>query len=241
MKFKKYITIGLSIVAISFMMVGCSSDDVKVNKEIQSVLETKIEESIGDCDIKFGDSSVCGFEFNNDKYDEVLFVNITLKDKSLESLSKEELKKHGRKLSYSTLHKPVHILYDKYMSKDTSILFIQVEDSSGRLVTCESIDNSISSYPSRDCVICNELSNSSKEDNKKVIEKNVHSSQVNTQDNEEIEIRGGYGYCDLCNESYSHFELTDTNLNGQEVTVCPDCLDSINSGAYNNIDMNNAN
>ena len=221
MKFKKYITLGVTLLSITSTLVGCSSKDVKVNKEIQGALESKIEESIGECKVEFGDSNVCGYEFKGyDNYDEVLFVNITLKDRSLGSLSKDELKKYGRNLYFSKLHKPIHILYDKYMSNKNSYLYVQVEDSKDRVVTADGIDNTYSTYyKSNECPVCN-LS----------------------QENEVVEPRGGFGYCSLCNEGYSQEDLTSTHLSsGEKVIVCPNCLDDINSGIYDNVDLENAN
>ena len=56
MRFKKYITLGATLLSITSMLVGCSSKDGKVNKEIQGVLESKREESVGECKVEFGDS-----------------------------------------------------------------------------------------------------------------------------------------------------------------------------------------
>ena len=211
MRFKKYITLGVTLLSITSTLVGCSSKDVKVNKEIQGVLESKIEESIGECKVEFGDSEVCDYEFkNDDRYQEVLFINITLKDKSLDSLSKDELEKYGRELLFKGLHKQIHVLYDKYMSSKDSYLQVNLETSKGQLITCDSLDSSLDSYlKSEDCPIC----------------------RPEGYDTE--------GYCNLCNE-YTN-SLRRATLDGSQLNVCPSCLDSINSGSYDNIDMENAN
>lgn len=313
MRFKKYITLGATLLSITSMLVGCSSKDVKVNKEIQGVLESKIEESVGECKVEFGDSEVCGYEFKNDgRYQEVLFINVTLKDKSLDSLSKDELKKYGRNLYSSKLHEPIHILYDKYMSNKDSYLYILVEDSKDRVVTCDYIDNTQSMYyKSNECPICNISQDSVEAQEKEETQKdntqekeetqeekvnsNFYISDVdgcyhckkcdtipskaeyhentcdtcngNTTNEEEMgqcydcgEFKPvsemtfndrsyhcgcrpeGYdteGYCNLCNE-YTN-SLRRATLEGSQLNVCPNCLDSINSGSYDNIDMENAN
>ena len=211
MRFKKYITLGATLLSITSMLVGCSSKDVKVNKEIQGVLESKIEESIGECKVEFGDSEVCNYEFKNDgRYQEVLFINITLKDKSLDSLSKDELEKYGRELLFKGLHKQIHVLYDKYMSSKDSYLQVNLETSKGQFITCDSLDSTLDLYvKSEDCPIC----------------------RPEGYDTE--------GYCSLCNE-YTN-SLRRATLDGSQLNVCPSCLDSINSGSYDNIDMENAN
>ena len=310
MKFKKYITLGVTLLSITSMLVGCSSKDVKVNKEIQGVLESKIEESVGECKVEFGDSEVCNYEFKNDgRYQEVLFINITLKDKSLDSLSKDELEKYGRELLFKGLHKQIHVLYDKYMSSKDSYLYVNLETSKGQFITCDSLENTLDSYvKSEDCPICylcntaetqEEVNNNTETQEDSTQEERVNSnfyiSDVdgcyhckkcdtipskaeyhentcdtcnNSTSNEEemgqcydcgefkpvseMTFNGrsyhcgcrpeGYdteGYCNLCNE-YTN-SLRRATLEGSQLNVCPSCLDSINSGSYDNIDMENAN
>ena len=295
MRFKKYITLGAALLSITSMLVGCSSKDVKVNKEIQGVLESKIEEYVGECKVEFGDSEVCDYEFKNDgRYQEVLFINITLKDKSLDSLSKDELEKYGRELLFKGLHKQIHVLYDKYMSSKDSYLYVNLETSKGQFITCDSLENTLDSYvKSEDCPICYLCNNEETQEEK--VNSNFYISDVdgcyhckkcdtipskaeyhentcdtcngNTTNEEEMgqcydcgefkpvsemTFNGrsyhcgcrpeGYdteGYCNLCNE-YTN-SLRRATLEGSQLNVCPSCLDSINSGSYDNIDMENAN
>ena len=79
--------------------------------------------------------------------------------------------------------------------------------------------------------------------NEVIIYSEIQTVTDNTQENkQDIEPRGGFGYCSLCNESYPQYELTSTCLSsGEKVTVCPKCLKDVNSGMYDNIDINNAN
>ena len=312
MRFKKYITLGATLLSITSMLVGCSSKDVKVNKEIQGVLESKIEESVGECKVEFGDSEVCNYEFKNDgRYQEVLFINITLKDKSLDSLSKDELEKYGRELLFKGLHKQIHVLYDKYMSSKNSYLQVNLETSKGQFITCDSLDSTLDLYvKSEDCPIC------SNAEAQEEVNSNVEAQKDNTQEKEDIQEKvnsnfyisnndgcyhckkcdtipskaeyhenicdtcngnttneeemgqcydcgefkpvsemtfngrsyhcgcrpEGYdteGYCSLCNE-YTN-SLRRTTLEGSQLDVCPSCLDSINNGDYDDIDMYNAN
>ena len=306
MRFKKYITLGAALLSITSMLAGCSSKDVKVNKEIQGVLESKIEESVGECKVEFGDSEVCNYEFKNDgRYQEVLFINITLKDKSLDSLSKDELEKYGRELLFKGLHKQIHVLYDKYMSSKNSYLQVNLETSKGQFITCDSLDSTLDLYvKSEDCPICylcnneetqEDTTQEKEETQEEKVNSNFYISDVdgcyhckkcdtipskaeykentcdtcngNTTNEEEMgqcydcgefkpvsemTFNGrsyhcgcrpeGYdteGYCNLCNE-YTN-SLRRATLEGSQLNVCPSCLDSINSGSYDNIDMENAN
>ena len=268
MRFKKYITLGAALLSITSMLVGCSSKDVKVNKEIQGVLESKIEESVGECKVEFGDSEVCDYEFKNDgRYQEVLFINITLKDKSLDSLSKDELEKYGRELLFKGLHKQIHVLYDKYMSSKDSYLYVNLETSKGQFITCDSLENTLDSYvKSEDCPICYLCNNVEAQEKEETQKDNTQENTCNTSNEEmaqcydcgefkpvsEMTFNGrsyhcgcrpeGYnteGYCNLCNE-YTN-SLRRATLDGSQLNVCPSCLDSINSGSYDNIDMENAN
>ena len=312
MRFKKYITLGATLLSIASMLVGCSSKEVKVNKEIQGVLESKIEESIGECKVEFGDSEVCNYEFKNDgRYQEVLFINITLKDKSLDSLSKDELEKYGRELLFKGLHKQIHVLYDKYMSSKDSYLYVNLETSKGQFITCDSLENTLDSYvKSEDCPICYLCNNAEAQEE---VNSNVEVQEDSTREQQEeqkvnnnfyiaqdgcyhckkcdtipskaeyhentcetcsgsasneemgqcydcgefkpvseMTFNGrsyhcgcrpeGYdteGYCNLCNE-YTN-SLRRATLEGSQLNVCPSCLDSINSGSYDKIDMENAN
>lgn len=217
MRFKKYIVTGLSILSISGLLIGCSSKDVLINTQIQNSLQAQVENILGDCDVNFGDSKVCGFDFKDtdNRYQEELFVNIVLKDKSLTRVPKKELEKSIQ----SKIHKPIHSLYEKYMNKRNSILVIQVKDINNRLIMYYPFDNTTDYYQIVSmCPLCN------------------------PDTTENVEIRGGYVYCDLCGNTCSQFEATKTNLpSGEEVIVCPTCLDSINNGDYDNIDMYNAN
>ena len=218
MRFKKYITLGATLLSITSMLVGCSSKDVKVNKEIQGVLESKIEESVGECKVEFGDSEVCGYEFKNDgRYQEVLFINITLKDKSLDSLSKDELEKYGRELLFKGLHKQIHVLYDKYMSSKDSYLQVNLETSKGQFITCDSLENTLDSYvKSEDCPICYLCSNAEAQED---------TTQEKVNSNFYIGQEGRY-HCKECGSIPSKEEYhnnTCDNCNKEEKGQCYDC------------------
>ena len=230
MRFKKYITLGAALLSITSMLVGCSSKDVKVNKEIQGVLESKIEESVGECKVEFGDSEVCGYEFkNNDRYQEVLFINITLKDKNLDSLSKDELGKYGRELLFKGLHKQIHVLYDKYMSSKDSYLYVNLETSKGQFITCDSLENTLDSYvKSEDCPICYLCNN--EETQEDITQEKEETQEEKVNSNFYISNVDGCYHCKKCDTIPSKAEYKENtcdtcngNTSNEEIGQCYDC------------------
>lgn len=196
MKLKKYITLVLTAIAVSSLLIGCSSREDKEYKDAERIVD-----------------------------------EITPKlNENIEKEIKQRAKEYN-KGDYTNFKE------GQCEMCGSSSLVTSVHPKGKATKVCPNCLGELSGM---------DIKQSTKEENKQDIEQKVQDSQTDntqetTQDTEEIEPRGGFGYCSLCNESYPQYELTTTNLNGEKVTVCPNCLEDINSGMYDNVDMNNAN